>query len=171
MSSLPEVLQLFVIQCRQPLLVWCSEQVYAQLLRWVPEHVLVQVHQQLAWEPLETSCAGFYHQAGPGTAPSYSVAQLLRTMVVKYVYHWSPRQLEEQLRFNLLVKWFCGYALLAPTPDHCTSIVSTCGWVSSTPGCCLRRSSARLMLPGPGSASKRSRRTPLPCRPMPPKKT
>lgn len=120
MNILPEMLQVFVTQFSQQLFAWCGEQVYAQLTAWVPEHLLVQVHQQMAWEPLDTACAAFHHQAGPGTPPSYSVAQLLRAMVVKYLYNWSPRQLEEQLRFNLLVKWFCGYSLLAATPDHCT---------------------------------------------------
>jgi hypothetical protein len=40
--------------------------------------------------------------------------------LVKYLFDWSLRELEFQLRFHLVVKWFVGYALFEAGPDHTT---------------------------------------------------
>jgi IS5 family transposase len=45
---------------------------------------------------------------------------LVRALLVKHLFGWSLRQLEFHLRFNLLVKWFVGYAIFEVGPDHAT---------------------------------------------------
>jgi hypothetical protein len=66
------------------------------------------------------ACGDYHHQSGPGRKPVHTVPKLVRALVVKYLYRYSLRQLEMELRFNLLVKWFVGYEVFAAPPDHNT---------------------------------------------------
>ncbi len=72
------------------------------------------------WPPLEKACAAFHHASGPGARPTHPVPQLVRAFLVKYLFNWSLREIEWQVRFNLVVKWFVGYPLFAAGPDHTT---------------------------------------------------
>jgi len=120
MSILPAFLQPLLAAYLQPLLRWLSDQVYADLLQQAPDEFLVKLQHHLDFGPLEQACAGFHHANGPGAPPTHSVACLVRATLVGALYHWSLRELEHQIRFNLIVKWFVGYALFEPGPDHCT---------------------------------------------------
>ncbi len=102
------------------LLIWLSDQTYLTLLQRDPEHLLVKLAEHLNFTPLETACAGYHHSTGPGTTPTHPVARLVRALLVGYLYHWSLRDLEWHIRFNLVVKWFVGYPLFAEGPDHST---------------------------------------------------
>src|SRR5205823_566692 len=67
------------------------------------------------------AAAGFYHTAGPGTFPTYSRPTLVRAELVRLWAHACPdRALERLLASDLVVRWFCGLALFAPTPDQAT---------------------------------------------------
>ena len=103
-----------------PLLVWLSDQTYLILLHRDPDHLLVKLTEHLNLTALETACAGYHHATGPGTPPTHSVPHLVRALLVKYLYVWSLRDLEWHIRFNLVVKWFVGYAVHEVGPDHST---------------------------------------------------
>jgi hypothetical protein len=103
-----------------PLLVWLSDQTYLILLHRDPDHLLVKLSEHLNWTALETACATYHHTTGPGTLPTHPVPRLVRALLVKYLYHWSLRDLEWHIRFNLVVKWFVGYAIHEVGPDHST---------------------------------------------------
>ncbi|MBI4958604.1 MAG: transposase, partial [Desulfovibrio sp.] len=120
MSILPAFLQPFVTAYLQPLLQWFSAWVYTQLVNREAQHLLVQLQSRLDCRPLEQACAAFHHAAGPGTAPTHTVPRLVRALLVKYLYDWSLRETETQVRFQLLVKWFVGYAVFEAGPDHTT---------------------------------------------------
>ena len=120
MSILPSLVQDLLITYLQPLLSWFSDYVYSRLLKQAEDHLLFKLHRHMDFTRLEQSCAGFHHASGPGTAPSHVVARLVRAVLVGNLYGWSLRQLEQQVRFNLIVKWFVGYALHEPGPDHTT---------------------------------------------------
>ena len=120
MSILPPVVQDLLIMYLQPLLRWFSDYVYSRLLKQAEDHLLFKLQRQVDFTRLEQGCADFHHVSGPGTAPSHAVARLVRAVLVGSLYGWSLRQLEQQVRFNLIVKWFVGYALHEPGPDHTT---------------------------------------------------
>jgi hypothetical protein len=103
-----------------PLLVWLSDHTYLILLQHDPNHLLIKLNDQVEIAPLETSCAGYHHTTGRGAPPTHPVARLTRALLVKYLYNWSLRDLEWQIRFNLVVKWFVGYPIFAVGPDHST---------------------------------------------------
>jgi IS5 family transposase len=44
----------------------------------------------------------------------------VRALLVGYLHDWSLRELEWQIRYNLVVKWFVGYPVFADGPDHTT---------------------------------------------------
>jgi IS5 family transposase len=48
------------------------------------------------------------------------VARLVRALVVKSLLNLSLRELEQAIGWNLLVKWFVGYAVFEAGPDHTT---------------------------------------------------
>jgi hypothetical protein len=115
---LPDFLRPWVNLYFTPLLIWFSDYVYDQLLRRHADPLLVTLHHRFDFRPLEQACAAFHHASGPGSPVTHSVPRLVRALLVKYLFGWSLRQLEIQLRFNLVVKWFVGYAVFDAGPDH-----------------------------------------------------
>ena len=104
----------------QVLLHWFSEEMYRRLWPHTEGDYLVRVHDHLDWEPLEAACAGYHHTGGPGALPTHTVARLVRALVVKYLLGLSLRECEHEIRWNLLVKWFVGYAIFEAGPDYTT---------------------------------------------------
>lgn len=120
MSILPAIVESIVTENLQLLLYWFSEHVYAKLLLHADGHFLVRLHRRLDCTPLEEACRAFHHQSGPGSPAIHAVSKLARALLLSYLFNWSLRQLEIELRFNLLVKWFAGYTLFDKGPDHTT---------------------------------------------------
>jgi hypothetical protein len=104
----------------QALLLWFSNYVYTQLLKRAADELLVKLQPVLDFTPIEEACADYHHTTGPGAPPTHSVPRLVRALLVRYLFDWSYRQLEFQIRFNLIVKGFVGYPVFAAGPDHTT---------------------------------------------------
>lgn len=120
MAILPDFVLLAVRAYLQPLLEWFSDLIYTDLLKRAGDQFLIPLRTSLDFQPLETACAEFHHGRGPGAPPTHPVPQLVRALLVGYLFNWSLRQLEFHLRFNLVIKWFVGYPLYAAGPDHST---------------------------------------------------
>lgn len=123
MSIIPENLTAIapiLSQYLTPLLEWLSQQVYERLLARARAHPLVRLAGLLDFSPLEGACADYQHHSGRGRPNVHSVPQLLRALFIKYWFDFSLRRLEEEIRYNLLVKWFVGYGLYEEGPDHTT---------------------------------------------------
>src|SRR3954447_22051385 len=75
----------------QPLLLtWlcalldCFSRSYlAAIVRRYPHHPLVRLAGLYDPSLVVLSCAGYYHQAGPGNKPTYSVSLLIRAEIVR----------------------------------------------------------------------------------------
>ena len=102
------------------LLIWFSDLVYSRLISREPGHLLVQLTHLLNWQEMETVCAAYHQNKGNGRPVEHTVPRLLRAMLIKYLYGCSLRELEEKIRYNIIVKWFVGYPIYAPGPDHTT---------------------------------------------------
>lgn len=105
-------------QYLSPLLIWFSDLVYERLLASQQGHLLCRLHALLDFTELETDCANYHRLNGNGRPVCHTVPQLLRAMLVKYLYSCSLRELEEKIRCHLLVKWFVGCPIFAAGPDH-----------------------------------------------------
>ena len=104
----------------QALLCWFSDEIYQRLWRHAEGHYLIRLRHHLDWKPLEAACAEYHHASGPGAPPTHTVARLVQPLLVKYLLDLSLREWEHEIRWNLLVKWFVGYAVFEARPDHAT---------------------------------------------------
>ncbi len=120
MNIIPPIVLSVVTAHLKSLLYWFSDEMYHRLLSREPNHFLIQLHEHLDCKPLEVACADHHHSSGPGAPPTHPVSRLVRALLVKYLLDLSLRQLEETIRWNLLVKWFVGYAVFEAGPDHAT---------------------------------------------------
>jgi hypothetical protein len=120
MDIIPDFVPTIIAVCWAQLVQWFSDQVYAELIKRDSDHLLVKLHTHMTFIQLETDCAAFHHAEGPGAKPTHPVPRLVRALLVGYLFNWSLRQLEWQIRFNLVVKWFVGYPIFATGPDHTT---------------------------------------------------
>jgi hypothetical protein len=94
--------------------------VYGVMLSHAQSHLLYKVQRHLDFSALEQACAEYHHSEGPGTPATHTVDRLLRTLVIKYLYDLSLRELEVRLYSDLLARWFVGYQLFDVLPDHST---------------------------------------------------
>jgi len=118
--DLPEFVISIINGHLQAVLLWFSNYVYTQLLKRAEDELLVKARPVLDFTAVEIACADYHHTAGPGAPPTHRVSRLVRALLVRYLFDWSYRQLEFQIRFNLVVKWFVGYPIFAAGPDHST---------------------------------------------------
>lgn len=107
-------------QYLSPLLLWLSELAYENLMGRDPDHLLCQLQHLLDFTAMEAACADYHQLNSAGRPVEHTVSQLLRAMLVKYLYGCSLRELEEKIRYHILVKWFVGYPIFASGPDHTT---------------------------------------------------
>jgi hypothetical protein len=122
LPDVPPLLQYLIGCFLAPILAWVSDQLYrAMLTRWT-NHSLVQISQYYDFAPVAAACASFYHPTDqPGKPPTFTIDQLVRAEFVRaWADSCSDRELEWLLATNLLVRWFVGLSLFAPTPDHST---------------------------------------------------
>ena len=102
------------------MLRWFSAEAYEHLLERAQDHFLVRLNKSFEFGPLEKACADYHHRSGPGTSPTHTVPRLVRALLVKHLFDLSLRQLEAFIQWNLLAKWFVGYAIFEAGPDHAT---------------------------------------------------
>lgn len=90
-----------------------SEQHAAQVVAQAgPAELLVQVKQRFDFHAIEQACAGYHVYAGQqGQAPTHTIGQLCRGLVVRQLKGWSYTQTTAELRSHSLVRWFVGYRL------------------------------------------------------------
>jgi IS5 family transposase len=46
------------------------------------------------------------------------IEQAIRLLIIQWLEDYSDRQMERAVQENLAIKWFCGFDLTDPTPDH-----------------------------------------------------
>lgn len=120
MTILPPGVRFIVETHLTSLLHWFSAEMYQRLLAQAQHHFLVRVRGHLDTGPLEAACAGYHHSSGAGAPVTHPVPRLVRALLAKSLLNLSLRDLEQAIRWNLLVKWFVGYAIFEAGPDHTT---------------------------------------------------
>lgn len=120
MPILPQSVLFVILQWWSPLLQFVSAVWYDRQLTRYRDHWLVQLHQIADFTRLEQACAGFHADSGRGAPVIHPVPRLVRALLVKYLHNLSLRLTEEFIDNHLLIKWFVGYGLFEPPPDHST---------------------------------------------------
>jgi hypothetical protein len=120
MEILPQFFKVIVTENEVTLQTWFSKALFERLTKHARRHLLVRLKDKLDMSPIENACKDYHHQSGPGTTAKYKIEQLVRVLLVKYLYNWSLRDTEERLRHDLVVKWFVGYGVFDDVMDHST---------------------------------------------------
>ncbi len=103
-----------------PLLIWLSNLVYERLIPSNSDHLLVTIDKLVDFSALETACVAYHKKNGNGRPIEHAVPNLLRAILVKYLYDLSLRELETKIQYDIAAKWFTGYPVFANAPDHST---------------------------------------------------
>lgn len=112
---------LFIISSYWAILIeFFSDYLLEKALAHASCHLLVKLSQKLDFAPLEKLAAEYHHQHGPGAPVTHASRQLIRALLVKYLYDFSLRETEERLNSDMIIRWFVGYNLFTPPPDHST---------------------------------------------------
>ncbi len=123
MTSIPENLTKIapiLVKHLTPLLIWLSSLVYERLIPSNSDHLLVTIDKLIDFSTLETACAGYHKQNGNGRPIEHTAPNLLRAILLKYLYDLSLRELETKIQYDIAAKWFVGYPVFANAPDHST---------------------------------------------------
>jgi len=106
----------------QPILAWVETWLLRAVLSRCADHPLVRIAQTYNPAALVAACAAYRHPEGTkGAPPSFTIEQLVRAEIVRaWADSCSDPELEWVLASNLVVRWFVGLPLFAPTPDHST---------------------------------------------------
>jgi len=120
MDIVPERLQEIIAEYEDELESHFSEQVFAKLVMRNSKHLLVMLSKHLDLTAIEEDCRHYHHESGPGRPVTHQVGQMVRALLIGWLYGLSLRGLEERLNTDLLVRWYVGYGLFECTPDHAT---------------------------------------------------
>ena len=106
--------------------------VFVDIESLIPEnHLLRKINQIISFDFIYDLLAPHYPATG---RPSIDPVSMFRMLLVGYLYGIkSERRLEEEVRLNIAYRWFCGFELDAPIPDHSTfSKTRTRKWQQSS---------------------------------------
>ena len=98
-----------------------SNYLFAQALERAHDHLLVRTHKRFDFAVVVKQCAAYRLYAGQrGQEADFSLEQLCRALIVRYLNHWSLRQTCEEIKSNLLLRWFVGFLINDQTPSYVT---------------------------------------------------
>ena len=121
LSDLAQFVTFHNAAAQEHLWEWFSAQVYALILRAEQDSVIVRVRQRFSLHRVAVACEGYRRYAGTvGQPADYPILRLCWALLLRYLFGWSLRTLEQQMRVNLLVRWCTHFALQEQTPDHST---------------------------------------------------
>ena len=79
------------------------------------QHKLWDINETVNFSSLLYRLKDMEHAIG---RHGYGIDVGLKSLFLQFFYDLSDRQLEQELRFNIAYKWFCGFSAYEQTPDH-----------------------------------------------------
>jgi IS5 family transposase len=79
------------------------------------DHPFRKIDRFLDLKPVLKEFEHLYSKEG---APGIPLEKGIRMLILQFLEGYSDRQMEQALKENIAVKWFCGYELKDATPDH-----------------------------------------------------
>jgi IS5 family transposase len=88
-------------------------------------NVLARINMLIDWKRLESILSIVDRRNTSHTGPDcYAPISMFKILLLQSMYGFSDRQIEEQLNFNYLYIWFCGFSVDSRIPDYST--ISRC---------------------------------------------
>ncbi len=117
LPDLPPVVQAVLSRFLALILAWVSALVYQALLVQCAQHPLVRLARLYNPAAVVAACRAYYHHAGPGAPPTFSIQTLVRAEIVRaWADSCSDPELEWHLASNLIVRWYVGLPVLGRLP-------------------------------------------------------
>src|SRR3712207_2300383 len=102
LPELPPVVQALLGRFLALILAWVSALVYQALLTQCARHPLVRLAQLYDPSAVIAACSAYYHGAGPGAPPTFTIRTLVRAEIVRaWADSCSDPELEWHLGSNL----------------------------------------------------------------------
>ena len=122
MQSIAELSEFVVFRseaAREMVWEWFSAYVLSMVVSRARDNLLVRVRERFSLARVIKGCEGYRkYNGGRGQAAEYGLGGLCWAILIRRLYAWDYRTLEEQIRVNLLVRWATGFGLHERTPDH-----------------------------------------------------
>ena len=80
-----------------------------------PNHVLRGINRLVSFQAIANE---FKELANNNGRKGYGVDTGIKGLFLQFYYDLSDRQMEERLRHDIAMRWFCGFTLEDETPDH-----------------------------------------------------
>lgn len=90
-----------------------EEEIFEKLVK--PDNVFRKLKGLIDFEKLVSPYCELYSYTG---AVGIDIVVGFKTLLVQFWEDYSDREMEKALEENMAIKWFCGFELLAETPDH-----------------------------------------------------
>ena len=99
-----------------------NEYFYAELLENAGENLLVRIGKRFEFGAIEEACRSFHRgEVGKrGQQALYTSSHLSRALLVKYLSNWSYETTAQELKTNMVVRWFVGYPFYGATLSDTT---------------------------------------------------
>lgn len=95
------------------MLLSTEEEIFTKLVK--AEHPFRKLNEYFDFTELAGSLVRCYSELG---TTGIAVEKGFKALLVQFWEDYSDRQMENALRENIAVRWFCGFSLTEDTPDH-----------------------------------------------------
>jgi len=95
------------------ILLATEEEIFLKLVD--QNHPFRKLNQVINFSELVSPLRNLYSDLGK---TGVDIEKGFKTLLVQFWEDYSDRQMEKALKENIAIRWFCGFALLAETPDH-----------------------------------------------------
>jgi IS5 family transposase len=95
------------------MLLSTEEEIFTKLVK--AEHPFRKLNEYFDFTELAGSLVKCYSELG---TTGIAVEKGFKALLVQFWEDYSDRQMENALRENIAVRWFCGFSLTEDTPDH-----------------------------------------------------
>ena len=95
------------------MLLATEEEVFKKLIN--SDHPFRKLNQIIDFPKLAEPLRNLYSDLGQN---GIDIEKGFRALLIQFWEDYSDRQMEKALKENIAIRWFCGFTLLADTPDH-----------------------------------------------------
>jgi transposase, IS5 family len=90
-----------------------EEEVFNLLVK--EDHAFRKLNEVIDFEKLTNPLRSLYSEMG---TTGIDIEKGFRTLLVQFWEDYSDREMENAVRENIAIRWFCGFGLAEDTPDH-----------------------------------------------------
>lgn len=95
------------------MLLATEEEIFLKLV--IRDHPFRKLNQVINFSELVSPLRNLYSDLGK---TGVDIEKGFKALLIQFWEDYSDRQMEKAVKENIAIRWFCGFALLAETPDH-----------------------------------------------------